>query len=147
MATVPIVQLAVNSSSIQVFWEVDLEQYYRFWNLYWDTAPAMGTEALAKGNIPNNADVNLSKHHVVVSFVRPEPESTPLYLRIKGILVNGTEDTANPSAIRYIPSNLEVEPMLKQKQFGYDPDTNIWRPIKVEKDTDPSIAGVLDVTP
>jgi len=149
MATVPELQIAVNSNKIQVFWEVDVEQYYRFWNLYWDTAAGMGTEALAKGNIPNIADTYYSKHHVTVTFNRPVSVFIPVYLRIKGITASGVEDTAHPSVIEYVPDCREIDPMLKQKMYGFDPDTGdgLWRPIKVEKDTDPSIAGTVDVTP
>lgn len=149
MATAPELQIAVNANKVQIFWEVDVEEYYRFWNLYWDTDSAMGAEALAKGNIPNIADAYYSKRHVTVTIDRPEPEQTPFYIRIKGVLASGVEDTAHPSATEYVPEFREFDPMLKQKLYGFDPDTGdgIWRPIKVEKDTDPSIAGVLDVTP
>lgn len=146
MATVPNVQIAVNAAKIQAFWEVDLEQHYTYWNLYWDTDPGWGSEALALGDIPNIANTYYSKHHVVVDITRPAVETAPVYLRIKGIS-GGVEDVANPSATRYVPATTEIDPMIKQKLFGFDPDTGVWRPIKVEKDTDPSIAGVLDVTP
>lgn len=149
MATAPELQIAVNSNKVQIFWEVDVEQYYPFWNLYWGEDSSMAPEVLAKGNIPNIADTYYSKHHVTVTINRPTTEQTPFYIRIKGILASGAEDTAHPSATEYVPEFREVDPMLKQKMYGYDLDTGdgIWRPVKVEKDTDPSIAGVLDVTP
>jgi hypothetical protein len=145
MATVPNVQLAVNANKIQVFWEVDLENFYPYWNLYWDIDSSMGSEALALGNIPNIADNYYSKHHIVVTIDRPDVELVPIYLRIKGIMAGGVEDGSNPSATRYVPATNEIDPMIKQKGFGFDPDMDIWRPIFVKKDPG-SIAGLLGFT-
>jgi hypothetical protein len=146
MATVPNVQLAINGDKTQVFWDVDLEGYYPYWNLY--RASDFGVDdAILIGKIPNISDAYYSKHHVVVNFQRPFADVTPFYLWLKGVLVGGSEDSAHPGIARYIPALNEIEPMIKQKTFGFDPDTGVWRPVKVIKDTDPSIAGVLDVTP
>jgi len=143
----PNVQLAVNAGKMQVFWDVDLGGAYALWKLYWDDEPGYVDWNVVATNIPNVADSYYSKPHVTYNFARPLAETLPIYLWLTGIFPGGVEDVANPSLQRYAPAMNEIEPMLKQKPYGYDPDTGIWRPIKVEKDTDPSIAGVLDVSP
>ena len=142
MATVPQVQVAVNASKVQVFWEVDLENYYQFWSLYWDTDSGWGDEAPILENIPNIADTYYSKHHVVVNFTRPVSESYPFYVRVKGLTSVG--DDEGPT--KYVPAGIQTDPMISQKILGYDPDAGVWRPIRVERsDVLPGIAGVIDV--
>lgn len=144
MAVAPSVQLAFNGDKTEVFWDLNLDGSYVSWNLY--RASNYGVDdALLLGAIPNIPDAYYSKHHVTVAFNRPFNGITPYYLWLKGIAPGGGEGAAG--AVLYVPSLLEIDPTLRQKGYGFDPDTNVWRPIKVEKDTDPSIAGVLDVTP
>lgn len=144
MAVAPSVQLAFNGDKTEVFWDLNLDGSYVRWNLY--RAITCGVDdALLAGNIPNIADAYYSKHHVTLAFARPFNSITPYYLWLKGIEPGGAEGAAG--TVLYVPSLLEIDPTIRQKGYGFDPDTNVWRPIKVEKDTDPSIAGVLDVTP
>jgi len=144
MAVAPTVQIAFNGDKTEVFWDLNLDGSYARWNLY--RASNFGIDdALLIGDIPNVADAYYSKHHVVVAFPRPFNSITPVYLWLKGVTPAGAEGAAGPVII--VPRLDEIDPTLRQKIYGFDPDTDIWRPIKVEKDTDPSIAGVLDVTP
>jgi hypothetical protein len=143
----PNVQLAINGDKIQVFWDLCLDGTYSRWRLYYDNEPSYVDWNIALDNIPNEADSYYSDRHVTVNIIRPYGSMSPVYLWIAGITPVGVVDIANKSLQRYVPAQNETEPMVSQKIHGYDPDTNIWRPVKVEKDTDPSIAGVLDVTP
>lgn len=143
---VPKVQIATNGTKIQAFWDLDLDGTYAFWNLYWDDETGWPDNVLMLGNVPNIADAYYSKHHVTVTFDRPVAYNVPVYLRLQGISPAGVLDPA-PGSTTYVPRLDEIDPTLKQKGYGFDPDTPLWRPIKVEKDTDPSIAGVLDTTP
>jgi len=143
---VPNVQIAVNGDKIQAFWDLNLDGTYGSWNLYWDDESGWPDEAIIVGAIPNVVDAYYSKHYVMVTFDRPVLGTVPVYLRLRGISPAGMLDAA-PSTTKYVPRLDEIDPTIRQKGYGWDPDFGIWRPIKVEKDTDPSIAGVLDVSP
>jgi len=143
----PNVQVSVDSNKIQAFWDLCLDGTYLWWKLYWDDEPGYVDSNVVATYIPNVADSYYSSKHVTITFPRPAVETQPLWLWVSGITPAGAVDDAHWSLQKYVPATNETDPMVKQKIFGYDPDNGIWRPIKVEKDTDPSIAGVLDVTP
>jgi hypothetical protein len=71
-----------------------------------------------------------SSNHVLFSFTRPVSESNNFYLRLKGVLSNGSTDVGNPGPIKYVPAVSEVLPLYKPVVIeGFD--GNVYRPVLV----------------
>lgn len=142
----PSVELRINAGKISLQWDLDTSGTYAYYNLYWDTSSTMAGEAKFASNVPNRADGTYSNKQVIYDFNRsalPVTESTAFYVRSKGVSAAGVEDAANPSATKYIPAVNEVAPERQTVMYGWDPTTNTWRPVMVQKDAT-SIAGKLD---
>lgn len=126
----PAVQIYCNAGKMKIF--IDFITDYIAYNLYWDTDPAMGAEALV-GRTSNVVDGQYSRAHVLYPFTRPVSEDTVFYLRLKGILPSGVEDVGNPGPIKYIPSVSENLPLYKPVIIeGFD--GTVYRPVKVNTD-------------
>jgi len=123
----PAVQIYTNAGKMKIMFDFITD--YTAYNLYSDTAPAMGTESLV-GKIINVVDGLYSSKSIIYTFNRPVAESVPFYLRLKGI-ASGVEDSSHPGAIKYMPAVSENLPLYKPVIIeGFD--GTIYRPVKVD---------------
>jgi hypothetical protein len=123
----PAVQIYTNAGKMTIF--TDLIPDYVAYYLFFDISPAMGGES-SIGYFPNVVDTMISSRSVIFSFTRPISESNSFYLRLKGVLSNGSTDVGNPGPIKYVPAVSEVLPLYKPVVIeGFD--GNVYRPVLV----------------
>jgi hypothetical protein len=134
----PSIQISYNDSEIKIFWDFDPTTLYPAINLYWSSDPTMFGETLVVSYILNSPDATYSNRSVFYKFKREViglTNDSDFYLRLKGVLVNGLEDAANPGETRYIPSLADQVSMLNSVQIqGYDYTNDIWRSVGVSTD-------------
>lgn len=131
----PNVQIGFNDEVVKVMWISDITGTHMSYNLYYDTVVGMGGESLV-ANVPNVPDTYYSKIHVTYAFRRSAigvSNDTEFYLRVKGVLAGGAEDT--PGAVRLIPSlSAQREEYNAVQMYGYDSVKQLWKRIKVTDD-------------
>jgi hypothetical protein len=124
----PAAQMYTNAGKMKIF--VDIIPNYVAYNLYSDTAVGMGAESLV-GTFRNIVDGMYSSKHAMYQFNRPVAEGVSYYLRLKGVLPSGSEDTGNPGPVKYVPAVSENLPLYKPVIIeGFD--GNVYRPVKVD---------------
>lgn len=131
----PNVQIGFNDEVVKVMWVADTTGSYGSFNLYYDTVVGMGGEQLV-ANVPNVADTYYSKIHITYAFRRSAigvDNNTEFYLRVKGVLPGGADDT--PGAVRLIPSlAAQREEYNAVQNYGWDPVKSLWKRVKVTDD-------------
>lgn len=124
----PDTQIFTNAGKMKIFAEV-IPSYVAY-KLYYATAVGMGGETLI-GTFRNIVDGMYSSKHAMYQFNRPVAEGVPYYLRLKGVLPNGSEDAGNPGPVKYVPAVSESLPLYKPVIIeGFD--GNVYRPVKVD---------------
>lgn len=131
----PNVQIGFNDEAVKVMWELDSTGAYGFFNLYYDSAVGMGTEAKVASNIPNIADAYYTKDKVTFCFRRSAlgmANDSEFYLRLKGVSPAGIEDAAAPGAVRIIPSlSAQREEYNATQIYGFDYVKGLWKRVRV----------------
>lgn len=88
MTTIPIVQVFLNElGKVEVFWDFDKTNYFKFFNLYGSTSSDMSTPILIKGSILNAPDTMYDKNKIFVRFDRSVISSTgsTFYVKLRGV--------------------------------------------------------------